>query len=215
MQCYLPPRAVMSSHDIHVLDGDSVARRATVELIETLGFRVSEHASGAGFLEVVDRESPAVVVLECDLFDHPALEVHQELARIPWIRVLVVGCRVGVRTAVEHMRLGAIDVLEKPLGTHDLSQRLPAVVREAERIHAEGMKWREVDRLVEKLSEEELDVMDLLVRGSPVKAIAHRIDVSERTVERRRSRIFDTLAVHSVIDLARLMTQREQWHRRR
>lgn len=200
----------MSPH-IHVVDGDRNDRSTTVLLVRSLKLTAFEHDSAGSFSAHHDPDLPSCAILSRELPDRPALELHREIAKIPWCRVIVVGHRLDVQSAVAHMRLGAVDVLEKSSATHRLQDLLIPSLRRAEELHAEGMRWRTVDRRLSTLSEAERDVLHHLVRGSTTKAIAVRVDVSERTIERRRTRIFEALGVNSTIELARLVTQREQW----
>ena len=110
-----------------------------------------------------------------------------------------------VPTAVDTVKRGAFDFCEKPFSDNALVDRIEqALQRSAEVLAVRRQKVGLQSRLTE-LTERERDVMRLVVEGLPNKLIADQLDISVRTVEVHRSRVFDKMNVKSAVELANLM----------
>jgi two-component system response regulator DctR len=112
-----------------------------------------------------------------------------------------------VPTAVDSVKRGAFDFCEKPFSDNALVDRVEqALTLSQERLAARQTQQRLQARLLE-LTERERDVMRLVVEGLPNKLIADQLDISVRTVEVHRARVFDKMEVKSAVELANLMRQ--------
>jgi len=112
-----------------------------------------------------------------------------------------------VPTAVDSVKRGAFDFCEKPFSDNALVDRVEqALALSQERLVARQTQQRLQSRLLE-LTERERDVMRLVVEGLPNKLIADQLDISVRTVEVHRARVFDKMEVKSAVELANLMRQ--------
>ena len=110
-----------------------------------------------------------------------------------------------VPTAVDMVKRGAFDFCEKPFSDNALVDRVEqAIRRSAEVLAARGEKKKLQARITE-LTERERDVMRLVVQGLPNKLIADQLDISVRTVEVHRARVFDKMEVKSAVELANLL----------
>jgi len=110
-----------------------------------------------------------------------------------------------VPTAVDAVKRGAFDFCEKPFSDNAMVDRVEQALAHSEaflkvRRHAAQVRARQTE-----LTDRERDVMSLLVAGLPNKLIADRLDVSIRTVEVHRSRVFDKMEVKSAVELANLL----------
>ena len=106
------------------------------------------------------------------------------------------------------VKRGAFDFCEKPVSDNALVDRIEqAIARSAEQL---ALKERaaSVSRRLAELTERERAVMDLVVEGLPNKLVADRLDISVRTVEVHRSRVFDKMEVKSAVELSKLLLQR-------
>jgi two-component system response regulator DctR len=110
-----------------------------------------------------------------------------------------------VPTAVDAVKRGAFDFCEKPFSDNALVDRIEqALAQSAETVNARKELAQLKARLVE-LTQRERDVMGLVVEGLPNKLIADKLDISVRTVEVHRSRVFDKMAVKSAVELANVL----------
>ena len=123
-----------------------------------------------------------------------------------WPVIFLTG-HADVPTAVDSVKHGAFDFCEKPFSDNALVDRVEqALALSQERLAARQTQQRLQSRLLE-LTERERDVMRLVVEGLPNKLIADQLDISVRTVEVHRARVFDKMEVKSAVELANLMRQ--------
>jgi two-component system response regulator DctR len=123
-----------------------------------------------------------------------------------WPVIFLTG-HADVPTAVDSVKRGAFDFCEKPFSDNALVDRVEqALALSQERLTARQTQQRLQSRLLE-LTERERDVMRLVVEGLPNKLIADQLDISVRTVEVHRARVFDKMEVKSAVELANLMRQ--------
>jgi two-component system response regulator DctR len=123
-----------------------------------------------------------------------------------WPVIFLTG-HADVPTAVDSVKRGAFDFCEKPFSDNALVDRVEqALALSQERLTTRQTQQRLQTRLLE-LTEREHDVMGLVVEGLPNKLIADQLDISVRTVEVHRSRVFDKMEVKSAVELANLMRQ--------
>jgi two-component system, LuxR family, response regulator DctR len=121
-----------------------------------------------------------------------------------WPVIFLTG-HADVPTAVDSVKRGAFDFCEKPFSDNALVDRVEqALLLSNERLIARTQQAFLQSRLSE-LTERERDVMRLVVEGLPNKLIADQLDISVRTVEVHRSRVFDKMEVKSAVELANLM----------
>jgi two-component system response regulator DctR len=121
-----------------------------------------------------------------------------------WPVIFLTG-HADVPTAVDSVKRGAFDFCEKPFSDNALVDRIEqALVLSQDRLKARTQQAFLQSRLSE-LTEREHDVMRLVVEGLPNKLIADQLDISVRTVEVHRSRVFDKMEVKSAVELANLM----------
>jgi two-component system response regulator DctR len=121
-----------------------------------------------------------------------------------WPVIFLTG-HADVPTAVDSVKRGAFDFCEKPFSDNALVDRVEQALRlSQDRLNARTQQDFLQSRLGE-LTERERDVMRLVVEGLPNKLIADQLDISVRTVEVHRSRVFDKMEVKSAVELANLM----------
>jgi len=121
-----------------------------------------------------------------------------------WPVIFLTG-HADVPTAVDSVKRGAFDFCEKPFSDNALVDRIEqALLLSQERLKARSQQAFLQSRLGD-LTERERDVMRLVVEGLPNKLIADQLDISVRTVEVHRSRVFDKMEVKSAVELANLL----------
>ncbi|PYE78157.1 LuxR family two component transcriptional regulator [Xylophilus ampelinus] len=110
-----------------------------------------------------------------------------------------------VPTAVDAVKRGAFDFCEKPFSDNALVDRVEQALRRSAEVLARRRSARGVKARMTDLTERERDVMRLVVEGLPNKLIADQLDISVRTVEVHRARVFDKMDVKSAVELANLL----------
>ena len=110
-----------------------------------------------------------------------------------------------VPTAVNTVKRGAFDFCEKPFSDNALVDRIEQALAQSSERLAQVRERSDLQVRLSELTERERDVMDLVVAGLPNKLIADQLDISVRTVEVHRSRVFDKMQVKSAVELANLL----------
>ncbi|RUP35215.1 MAG: response regulator transcription factor [Curvibacter sp.] len=110
-----------------------------------------------------------------------------------------------VPTAVDAVKRGAFDFCEKPFSDNALVDRIEQALQRSSEVLAQHRQHRGLQVRLTELTERERDVMRLVVEGLPNKLIADQLDISVRTVEVHRSRVFDKMSVKSAVELANLL----------
>jgi two-component system, LuxR family, response regulator FixJ len=192
---------------VHVIDDDEALRDSLTFLLRAAGFQVTSYASAAAFLDTLPAPGRS---LSCVISDvrMPGLSGIDLLRRLKelgiGVPVIVVTGHGDVPLAVEAMKFGAVDFLEKPFD----DEILLASVRSALQQHA-GQARRQAERSeIEKrlvaLSPRERDVLDGLVAGNANKRIAFDLGISARTVEIYRANLMAKMKAESLSELVRM-----------
>ena len=111
-------------------------------------------------------------------------------------------------TAVALVKRGAFDFCEKPVSDNALVDRVEHAIAQSAQQLAQRGRQVAVERRLADLTERECAVMRLVLEGLPNKLIADQLDISVRTVEVHRARVFDKMEVKSAVELSKLLQQR-------
>ncbi|MGY0561305.1 response regulator transcription factor [Luteimonas sp. A277] len=194
----------MGQVQVYLVDDNDGFRESTVWLLETADFKVESYASGAEFLTAYDAGRPtdeACLVSDIRMPQMSGLQLQDELRRrgstLPLVFVTAHG---DVPLAVEAIRKGAANFLEKPFGDDTLIEAIGAALASA-RNRADGFINQQV---LEKLSPRERQVLDLVVASKPNKIIADILGISIKTVELHRSNMMNKLGVRSLPELMKV-----------
>ncbi len=199
---------------VFIVDDDAGVREALAWLLrsrrllsevfdsaEAFERRVEEPQGGLG-------DQPACLLLDVRMPGMSGLALFERLIERGLVEALPVIFLTGhadVPTAVDAVKRGAFDFCEKPFSDNALVDRIEQALAHSGRVlEARGQKTRLQTRLSE-LTERERDVMRLVVEGLPNKLIADQLDISVRTVEVHRARVFDKMEVKSAVELANLL----------
>jgi two-component system response regulator FixJ len=196
---------VTTDHVVHVIDDDVEVRQSLAFLLSTAGFAVRVHESALAFLKVLPDVTDGCVVTDIRMPGMNGLELQQHLreheCRLPMIIMTGHG---DVALAVEAMRAGAIDFIEKPFDDEVLLSAVrSALVRHA--VDAERQARMAVAReRLGNLSERERQVLDRLIAGKANKVIAYELGISPRTVEVYRANVMTKMQADSLSELVRI-----------
>lgn len=194
---------------VHVIDDDEAVRRALAMLLRSTGFRAETHVSGLAFLDALAR--PGRVPTECVLSDvrMPGLDGIELLRRLKERGfpgpIIVMTAHGDVSTAVQAMKAGAIDFIEKPFDDEALLSAIGAALD-----HSVSQKTvTDAAARISFLSPRERQVLQLLTAGKSNKEVARDLGLSSRTVEVHRARLMAHLGVGSLAEAVRLFVQAE------
>lgn len=191
---------------VFIVDDDEAIVRSLSDVIELIGLKVKSYASGGQFLKSYKPNGPACLILDVIMPDMSGLEMQKQMASAGIsLPTIVITGHSDIRTAVEAMKLGAIEFLEKPFRVQELCDNIQKAIRLDEEKWRRGEQKHKADQRLENLSPAEREVMDLLVAGKTNKMIAADLDLSVRAVEDRRARTMRKLKVKSRAELLELV----------
>ena len=190
---------------VHVVDDDEAMRDSMAFLLRAENFQVKTYADATDFLEALPQIKAGCVVTDVRMPGMSGIELLQRLRELKVsLPVIVVSGHGDVPLAVEAMKTGALDFIEKPFDD-DVFLR---AVRMALSTHAvdsqrEAQKATINSRL-ESLSNREREVLEGLVAGHPNKTIAYDLGISPRTVEIYRANVMEKMQARSLSELVRM-----------
>jgi FixJ family two-component response regulator len=190
---------------VFVVDDDAAVRDSLRLLLKSLGMPAVTHASAEEFLAGYDDDQPGCVVLDVRMPGMSGPQLQDELNRRgALIPVIFITGHGDVPMAVEAMRHGAADFLQKPFSDRDLVDRIRlALAVDRRNREAIGAK-DEVRARIAALTPRERQVLDLVTQGKPNKVIAGDLGASQRTIEIHRARVMEKMGATSVAQLVRM-----------
>jgi two-component system, LuxR family, response regulator DctR len=201
----------MADGTVHLVDDDPGVRDALAFLLRSRGLQVRAFDSGPALLETLDREGTPKGVFLLDVRMEPmsGTRLHDELlARRLKNPVLFLTGHGDIPMVVEALKKGAFDFLEKPYSDNALADRLEQALAVDAAMQAEGAQAAERSARLASLTEREREVMTRVAAGKLNKVIADELNVSVRTVEVHRARVFAKLGVRSAAEVATLLAGR-------
>jgi two-component system response regulator FixJ len=190
---------------IHLVDDDESVRRSAGFLLRTSGFVVRPHASGVAFLKEAKSAPTGCILLDVRMPEMDGLEVQRELnTRGIAMPVIVLTGHGDVAIAVQAMKAGAVDFIEKPFDKATLMAAIDAAFARIENADAQVASEQAASVRIAALTPRERDVLQGLVRGHPNKTIAFDLGISPRTVEVHRANLMEKLGVRSLSEALRI-----------
>jgi two-component system response regulator FixJ len=190
---------------LYVVDDDADVRESADLLLDAAGYTVTTFASGVEFLDRVDLTIPACVLLDIDMPQMDGLQVQRHLQeRGATFPVIVLTGQGGVSIAVQAMKNGAFEFLEKPYVNDVLLQAVGEAFARLEATTEDRAATAQAKAAVARLTGRELEVMRGLLAGLPNKLIAYELDISVRTVEIYRANVMDKLDARSLSTAVRV-----------
>ncbi len=190
---------------VFVVDDDDGVRRALGTLMESVGYAHTAYASAVEFLKHYDPVQPGCLILDIRMPEMSGLELQQELNRRGLqIPVIFVTGHGDVPMAVDAMKKGAFDFVQKPFRDQDLLDRVNRALQADAGARHESAGKDEVLRRWGTLTPREKEVMALIVEGKANKVIAMDLNLSERTVEIHRARVMEKMKARSVAQLVKM-----------
>ena len=196
----------MTSNPAHIIDDDEAIRDALAWLLRSRGITSHSWPSADAFLADYDAAMRGCLILDVRMPGMGGPELFERLldrgCRMPAIFLTGHG---DVPLAVQAIKKGAFDFIEKPFNDNELVDRvLAAMLLDAELQLRLANAEHRVSRL-DALSSREREVMELILAGKYNKVIADELGIAMRTVEVHRARIFEKMGVKSAVELAQLL----------
>lgn len=192
---------------VHVIDDDEAARQSLEFLLDCAGLQVRSYESAIDFLKAVPAMDHGCIVTDVRMPEMNGIELIGRLKAmaVPDPIIVITG-HADVPLAIEAMKGGATDFIEKPFSDETILGAIRAALsRQSDRAQIETERGR-VAALMETLSQREREVLEGLVEGRANKVIAFDLDISARTVEVYRANVMTKMHAGSLSELVRMVT---------
>jgi two-component system response regulator FixJ len=195
--------------DIYVVDDDASVRDALSLVLTLEGFHVSGFAEGNSFLAAVRQHQPDCIILDVHMPGRSGLdilkELHNQHCAVP---LFIISGQGDIPMAVDAIRNGALDFIEKPFNAATLVTRVREAIAAAARQAVQspsgsGLAARFPGR--ELLTPREYQVLELIANGASNKEAGRHLGISPRTIEVHRARIMEKLGAKNTVDLVHIV----------
>lgn len=198
-------RAVQENATVFVVDDDPSLLDALTLLLEEAGFQVQPCATAGAFLDACDERTAGCAILDIGMPDMDGLALQRATVergiRLP---IIFLTGQANVPRAVQALKAGALDFLEKPISSDKLLERVRAALAENAAQREEQRHRAHLSVRLERLTPREREIMTLVVEGLSSKEIGRELDISFRTVEGHRRRIAEKTRTRSLAELAEM-----------
>ncbi|MGX7952103.1 response regulator transcription factor [Tsuneonella sp. HG249] len=189
---------------VHLVDDDEGVRHSVSFMLRTSSFTVTTYSSGVNLLATGDL-AVGCILLDIRMPDMDGLEVQAELKRRGSLLPVVIMTGHGeVGLAVQAMKAGAVDFIEKPFEKAQLVEALDEGFARLERAATAQARTDAAEAKLQVLTPREREVLEGLARGFPNKTIAYDLGISARTVEVHRANVMTKLGVPSLSEALRI-----------
>ncbi len=189
---------------IYVVDDDAGSRQSVKALVRSMGLQAVACSSAEEFLTELDPDRPGCLVTDVRMPGMSGIELQERLVaeRIS-LPVIIITAYAETPLTVKALKQGAVTVLEKPCRDYELYDSIrDALARDADK-RSQLAKQQKFQKALNALTDAERAVLDLMLEGAANKLIARQLDVSVRTVENRRQKIFEKTDSRNLAELLR------------
>ena len=195
---------------VFVVDDDAAVRDSIQELVESVGLQAEGYPSARAFLDTFQPQRPGCLVLDVRMAEMSGLVLQQRLnelgAKIP---VIVLTGHGDVSMAVQAMKAGAIDFIQKPYPEQALLDSINAALAVDAEFRRSSRVAHANEQQIAALTDREREVLNRTLSGSTSKEIAHELGISSRTVEAHRKNLLRKLGISTVKELMYRLTSKE------
>lgn len=200
---------------VYIVDDDASVREALAWLLRSRRLASETFASANQFEAMRAKglapDVPCCLLLDVRMPGMSGLALFDRLAEqglVACMPVIFLTGHADVPMAVGMVKRGAFDFCEKPFSDNALVDRIEQALKLSAAHLAQRQQHRRLQERIDELTQRERDVMQLVARGLPNKLIADQLEISVRTVEVHRSRVFDKMDVKSAVELANVLRGR-------
>jgi len=190
---------------VHIVDDEEAVRQSLAFMLTVAGFAVRVHNSATDFLDLAPSLTNACLITDLRMPDMSGVELLRRLgAEKIAIPAIVITGHGDVPMAVEAMKAGALDFIEKPFAEDVLIEAIRQAAMQLKEHTAGAGNAAEIRRRLDELTDRERQVLSGVVAGLPNKTIGYDLDISPRTVEVHRANIMAKMQAKSLADLVRM-----------
>lgn len=187
---------------VFIVDDDDAVRDSIQELVESVGLQAEGYASALAFLNAFQPQCPGCVVLDVRMAEMSGLILQERLNALgSGIPVIVLTGHGDVPIAVQAMKAGAVDFIQKPYREQSLLDSINAALSVDAAARRLSRAADDLEQRLSALTEREREVLNHLLSGSTSKEIARELGVSPRTVEAHRQNLLRKLGIGTAKEL--------------
>jgi FixJ family two-component response regulator len=191
---------------VFIVDDDQGVRESVRILMRSIGVEAVAFPSADEFLSAYDPEKPGCLVLDVRMPGMSGLELQEQLASLGCtLPIIFITAHGDVPMAVEAVKAGAMDFVQKPFRDQELIDKIQDAFGENERVRAKLRDRSMIAKRVDSLTPREREVMEMVVEGKANKVIAIDLGLSQRTVEIHRARVMSKMEADSVSQLVQMV----------
>lgn len=196
----------MPDSDVHVIDDDEAVRDSLAFVLESGGLSVRTYESALHFLQHVDRLGTGCIVTDIRMPDINGLDLVRRLKERGVKNPMIVITGHGdVPLAVEAMKAGVVDFLEKPFDEDALLRAIRSAKASQTQSDQDLTEQRRLKTIFDSLSQREREVLQGVVDGKMNKVIAYELGISHRTVDVYRANVMAKTGANGLSDLVRMV----------
>jgi two-component system, LuxR family, response regulator FixJ len=189
---------------VHIVDDDEAVRQSLAFMLSTAGIPVRVYESATSFLAGLPMLQAGCLITDVRMPDMTGLELLQQLRGKGKLPVIVITGHGDIPLAVEAMKCGALDFIEKPFAEESILRAVRSAQDRTKRVGPRSEEEAQVASRLASLSERERQVLEGLVSGHANKIIAHELGISPRTVEVYRANLMTKMQAKSLSELIRM-----------
>ena len=190
---------------VHVIDDDDAVRQSLAFLLKTARLEVQTYESAAAFLSVLPGIGAGCIITDVRMPEISGIDLLRRLKELKvGMPVIVITGHGDIQLAVEAMKIGAVDFIEKPFDDEQLLASVRTALGRWEKGARKEAERADLRDKLAALSSREREVLDRLVLGKPNKIIAFDLGISPRTVEIYRANVMTKMGAGSLSDLVRM-----------
>ncbi|TAL03256.1 MAG: response regulator [Rhodospirillaceae bacterium] len=192
---------------VHVIDDDDAVRHSLTLLLEMSGLLATAHESALAFLEVVSTlTTGGCIIADIRMPGMDGLELQRTLTKKGvTLPVIIMTGHADVPIAVQALKNGAVDFIEKPFSDDVLLTAVRTALEVSQQTRSTQTRVVEIQQRLDTLTAREKEVLEGLLIGHPNKTIAFDLSMSPRTVEVHRARIMQKMQARSLSELIRMI----------
>ena len=198
----------MIEQTVYIIDDDEAVRDSIKELVESVNLNAEIFKSAISFLDSFTTDKAGCLVLDIRMARMSGLVLQERLNEMDaMLPVIFITGHGGVDMAVDALKAGAVDFIQKPYHDQNLLDSINDALELDNRNRNISQLDETLEKSIEQLTTREHQVMDLLLQGDTNKIIGKKLDISPRTVEAHRQHILQKCKVNSITQLMYLLNQ--------
>ncbi len=190
------------SQKVFIIDDNEDVRDSLSFLLRSVELNVETFASGQDFLDSVDPRTDGCAIVDILMPIMSGTELLRELQRKKvYFPVIMLTAHADVPVAVESMRLGALNFLQKNCHEQEIIDCVHNALKASRTIQSDCRSEIKLQKLLDRLTNREIEVMELVVKGNTSRQVADQLDIAVKTVDAHRANMMKKLNVNNVAEL--------------